>query len=893
MPIITPTLVQMDAFAAIDGTGAFGVYLDQDQETCWVFQYRAGGFARCNLHDGSVVFQGNIFNNPAAMIDFHGQGTPFWAQDGETYYSAVSGTIYKLMVGASSPTSFGNGYLLTETTCPLTTLPGPITITGWTLANGYLVIADTGSNRMIAVNTETMHIVGAYSNSGVPLSAPFQDVKGVFWCAFAMPDKSLSLVSWRPGAGAVSGVLKVATKNITTAVLNTSAGISYVSYIPTAQSVILGNNTSTYTGQMVALSMLDFSRLAFKADDGKYFYSGTQDAPGSAMQVGAQPYGRFAIPGDSGNNTQVGGFANLINPTTFGVYEWYNVTDDIVANSLPIPTAVQPGRGAVAIPTPFAMMEYSIPLDRVLVTYGPQGSPAYWDKVGVGGPPASGPPGLTAIRNYCQAYGIFVSGAMETQNTASQWLTDLCDIANCYPVWNGSQLAFVPRCEVSAAGNGAIYIAPTASGPVAFLNDSVFIGNNQPPVTITRSRPADAFNVLPIEHTDRNIQYNTQTTTVRDQADIFRRGSIVSTPRQLMWIHDQATAAKVAWPLLRRSTIIERLEFAFTLPISYSWLDLADLVALLDVLLGLSNFPVRITDISENNNFELQCTAEPFYYGAHTPSAQTPSAIPVNAWTANQQSDPGSVNPPIIFEPVAHLNKFQNTSSLMIIVSGANPNYGGCNVHMSTDGGNTYSQIGTFQGNPAMGLTFSADFPAIPDPDTTTDLFVDMTESAGMLSTFPSDQRDLFQSLCYVQGGTTSIPYELIAYANANLITGNQYDLPPTIRRGVYGSPVADHPIGSQFSFIDPKEMVDVPLNPSLIETQLFFKFTAFNVFLQSEQDLSNVVAYPFTPHGIGGQISFEMVLLDKWLSLEPDQFERRRGDDEAVFVINDLEFVP
>lgn len=900
MPIINDELVQMDAFAAIDGSGAFGAYIDEDNETCWLFQYRKGGFAHCNMEDGSVIFQGNIFNDNSRLIDYHGQGTPFWAQDGENYYSAVSGVLYKLTIGASSLTSFGNGYLLTESTLDLTTLGLPLVIEGWTLAGGYLVIADSGSNRMIAVNVENMQIVGAYSSSGIPLAAPFRDIRGYFWCAFAMPDKSVRLACWPPGAGAFSGVLNVSTHNLPTGLLGTNLGVKCVSYIPQKQTLFLGNSASAYTGQQIAVSMLTFQRTGFRGDNSKDFFSTPLDAAESAMQIGAQPTGRFAIPADTGNDVQVGGVVNLIDPVTLGIFESYDATADLVEAGVPVPTAIQAGRGPTAIPTPFAMMSYNFALDRMLITYQPQGSPAYSVKVGVGPPPVGQSPGLTAIRNYCQAYGIFVSGVMDTQKTASDWLSDLADIANAYPVWNGSQLNFVPRCEVSAVGNGAIYIAPTASGPVDFLDDSVFVQKNAPPVTITRIRSRvdkqNAFNVLPIEHIDRSNQYNHRVTTIRDQGDIFFRGSIPATTRQLLWIHDAQTATKVAWPLLRRSTLIERLSITFTLPITRSYLDPADLVGLTEQILGLVKYPVRLTDVSESETFELQCTAEPFYYGAHAPTPQIPAPIPVTGWTANQQADPGNVNPPIIFEPVKQLNTYQNQGSLMFIVCGSSPNYGGCNIHMSTDGGNTYQSppVGTLQGNPAMGQVFSADFPAIPDPDTTTDLFVDLTESSGALSNFPADQRDLFQSVCYLQGGGTQpgghliIPYELVAYANANLITGNQYDLPPTIRRGVFGTPIADHPIGSLFSFIDKNELVSIPLNPSLIGVQLFFKFTAFNVFLQNEQDIADVTAYTYTPIGIGSLITFEVVFLDKWLGIEPEQFERRE-DDEAVMQIYDL----
>lgn len=472
--------------------------------------------------------------------------------------------------------------------------------------------------------------------------------------------------------------------------------------------------------------------------------------------------------------------------------------------------------------------------------------------------------GLMALRNYCQAYGIFISGAMDTQRPATDWLQDLCDIANAAPIWTGAKLNFIPRCEVSTVGNGAIYIAPTSSGPVIDLDDSVFISKNQPPVTIKRTRPADAYNILPIEHINRANQYSHEVTTVRDQGNIFKRGQIKATVKQLLFIHDQQTAVMVGWPLLRRQTLVERLEFKFILPKSLSWLDPYDLVTITDAFIGITKFPVRLTSLKETSNFELECTAEPYYYGAHAPTAQIPTSVPVNS-SFNQSADPGSVNPPLIFEAVARLNQFQNQGAIWLTTSGSNPNYGGCAVFISTDGGATYpTQIGAINGNPIMGA-LTADFPATTnDPDNADTLSVDLTQSAGALVNFTLAQMNAFVSLCWIENGGVvtapdgvtqlTIPYELIAYETANLVIGNQYNIVPPTRRGVYNTPMADHPAGSRFFFIDTGELIQYQLDPALIGKTLFFKFAAFNIFGQQEQTLDLCTPYAFTPTGqVGG----------------------------------------
>src|SRR5215831_8495326 len=125
-----PDVIQMQAFAS--SQDAFGAFIDNDAATCWLFQYQAGGFARCSMTDGTILFQGNIFNNPAAKPDYHGTATPMWAQDGAGfYYSAVDSVIYKLQIGAGPITDFGNGYLQTVATVDLKPQYGSIVISGW------------------------------------------------------------------------------------------------------------------------------------------------------------------------------------------------------------------------------------------------------------------------------------------------------------------------------------------------------------------------------------------------------------------------------------------------------------------------------------------------------------------------------------------------------------------------------------------------------------------------------------------------------------------------------------------------------------------------------------------------------------------------------------------
>lgn len=869
MPI--PDVVQMlPSFPNV-----FGAFVDRDNATCWLFQYQAGGFAHCSMTDGSVLFQGNIFNNPAAVLDYHATATPFWAQDNQGfYYSAFGSVIYKLEFGAGPLTDFGNGYLATVATLDLNPL-GAAQIIGWTLddVTGLLMLADALNNRLIVIDTGIMNVLGTYvidPAQAKVTAAPFLDAGGGFWAVFSRTDYSVDLVKWTPASkvapfGGVSsgGALIAKSTHIALAPFGVSAQIQWAHYAPHLNAVVMGNHARLDTGQLVTIGLFFFNCIAFALASAVKFYCGTPDAPDSAMIAPAVSYGSLSFPIDTGNDIQVGGLVAWIDPESLRPTLSYDVTQEILGDGFTVPVAVQPGRGPNPIPTPFANFIYNEVLDRVLVTYQFSGSAAYSVKIGINGTQGASL-GLADVRSYCQAYGIFISGVMDTQKPAKDWLTDLCDIANCAPVWNGSQLSFVPRCEVSAVGNGAIYTAPTSGGPVADLDDSIFIKKEGlPPVRVTRKRITDATNVYPIEHTNRLDSYNHAVTPVRDQAEIYKRAALKASVRALHFIHDQATAIKVGFPLLRRMTMIERLEFSFTVPKNWSWLDPYDLVTLTDPILDMVKIPVRLTSIKETGTFDLDCTAEPFYFGAHAPSSEFPAQVPLTT-SFNQNQSPGSVNPPVIFEAVARLNQFQNQGAIWVMASGANPNYGGAAVFMSVDGGTTYEQVGVLNGNMVLG-TLTADFPAVNDPDTVDTLAVDISESFNQkLNSFTTVQRDGFVPQVYLAGGGTItvngqnlvIPYELISYATATLISGGLYNLPPTIRRGIFGTPVVDHPPGSQFAFIDTTLVLQIPLDPANIGRTLFFKFCAFNIFLQEQQDISDpaVIAYSFTPTGkVGG----------------------------------------
>ncbi len=485
---------------------------------------------------------------------------------------------------------------------------------------------------------------------------------------------------------------------------------------------------------------------------------------------------------------------------------------------------------------------------------------------------------MQQTRDQCRAFGLIGSMVMDSQKKASDWLAPypedpategalgLFAAMNAAPVWSGDKLKVIPWSEVSEVGNGAIYIAPTASGPIFDLDASRdMIGDStSPPITITRKARVDAQNILQIQHPSRDADYNDVVTSQPEIATISLFGWRKANPVTMPCVHDAAVARMILGILSRRRNFLTRM-FHFKLKAEWGLLEAMDLVTINDDELGISGLPVRLTSITEDENYDLECEAEDFLYGVHGPQ-EVPITVPA-PYQPETGVVPALVNAPVIFEPVPRLlgTVVGQQNEVWLVVSDSDPEYGGCIVYMSTDGGVSYNPVGTIQGNGITG-TVVVDWPAAADPDTVNNLQVDLTESLGALASYSQAQRDAFQFPAYVAGGSI-VPYELTTYGTASLTAANKYTLRALgafpvvgLRRGVYGAPLldtgVDHPPGSRFAFIGDVVAavfpggLHSPIPATFIGTTLHFKFQGFNTQGGGYQDISSLVDYTYTVLG-------------------------------------------
>jgi len=177
-----------------------------------------------------------------------------------------------------------------------------------------------------------------------------------------------------------------------------------------------------------------------------------------------------------------------------------------------------------------------------------------------------------------------------------------------------------------------------------------------------------------------------------------------------------------------------------------------------------------------------------------------------------------------------------------MIVTGAPPNWGGAQVWASADG-STYGQIGTVYQGGVQGI-LTALFPSGSDPDTVNTISVDISQSGGQIIAGSTTDADMGITLAYVGG-------ELVGYSASTLTSVNQYNLGTYLRRGLYGSTIGSHAIGSRFGLVNGNIFTQI-YPASWIGRTVYFKFLSFNAVGGMIQSLASAVAYPYTLTGNG-----------------------------------------
>ncbi len=437
---------------------------------------------------------------------------------------------------------------------------------------------------------------------------------------------------------------------------------------------------------------------------------------------------------------------------------------------------------------------------------------------------------LTDFDAYCGQANFLISPAYTAQRPMADMLSELAKIGNSAPVWSDNTLKIIPYADTSVGS-----YTPDLTVRYNLTDDDFLAGPGEDPVRVIRKRQADAFNQVQIECLDRTNAYNTAIVEAKDQANIDLFGL---RPLELIQAHaicDLEVGRTVAQTILQRELYI-RNTYEFTVGWRYAMLEPMDVVTLTESRLGLSAATVRITSIDEDEDGGLRMTAEDLNIGVSTPgsySTQTSSGT-----APNNEIAPGDTNTPVLFQPPLALS---GTPQIWLGASGG-PEWGGCQVWASSDGGSSYRQVGTIT-NPATYGELTGNFPSSVDPDTANTLAVDLSESNGSITAVSTSVANSGGSLSYV--GAAGSFGELVAFSSANLTAPYTYDLDTFIRRGRYGTEPAAHTTGQKFLQLD-GAIGKIDISKAQFNTTVYIKLLSFNRTGGAIQNLADVSPHTF-----------------------------------------------
>lgn len=444
--------------------------------------------------------------------------------------------------------------------------------------------------------------------------------------------------------------------------------------------------------------------------------------------------------------------------------------------------------------------------------------------------------GDSAYQTYCRAMGFGLSPELSDQEAAQAILDRWLMLTNSKPVWSGSKLKVIPLGDEVITANGVTYVPDTAVRYDLTMDDFQY-KSGEDPVTFNRTDTSEAKNAIYLNVSDRTDDYAIKPVGAKDQASIEAFGKLQADTIEADEIKSLSMGVTLAHLILQRLSYV-RNTYSFQLDQRFIRLEAMDVVTLSVPHLGLDQYRVRITRIEENDEGQLDVEAEDFPEGMGS-TAEYTSQVNENT-PVNSNQDPGDVEPPVIFEAPSILTN--GNPEVWMTLTGIAEYWGGCEIHLSTDGVDYYL-IGEVQNEARMG-ELSAALPSFvpPNPDNSNTLSVDLTSSKGELESGTSSDASNGVTLCYVDG-------ELISYEDATLTAQYEYDL-TTLYRGLYGSTIASHNAGDQFARLD-DTVFKYALPQEYVGQTLYLKFVSFNIWGTSLQDISTLTPYTLTPTGV------------------------------------------
>lgn len=488
--------------------------------------------------------------------------------------------------------------------------------------------------------------------------------------------------------------------------------------------------------------------------------------------------------------------------------------------------------------------------------------------------PASRIAPMTVWHDYCQAAGLFVSPKLDTPQSAGQFIQDLMEITNSEIVWNGGMLDVVPYGDQALSGYGASYTPPAQA--LYSLGDDDLMPNqgastsstssssSDDPIIITRKPSSQTNNIIKVEFLERTFNYNPQVVDARDDADIAMTTERPSDVKTYHHVCMRSVAMSIAQHLLGRQQY--RNECVITVGPEYMLLDPMDIIEVVNDALGMDEQWLRIKEVTRNpdKSFVIQC--EEYLFG--TGSTPVYGSEAASGYFANSEVDPGNVSAPILINPPSQLT--QGKLESWIAVAGTDPNWGGCQLHVSFDG-TSYKYVDQIIGPSRYGTTLNS-LVSHADPHTAGTVNVDLGASLAQLSGGSQQDVDSFVTLAQIDN-------ELISYRDVSVISTYQFTT-SYLRRGLYGTTIAAHSSSAPFVRLD-DQIFKLPYSTGQKGATIYIKLPSFNIYGGGLQDVSTVTPYSYVLNSDGqfyypqpvpdGNVLFTQSTAGAWSYTVPD----------------------
>jgi len=437
-------------------------------------------------------------------------------------------------------------------------------------------------------------------------------------------------------------------------------------------------------------------------------------------------------------------------------------------------------------------------------------------KVGQGGVEIKG---AANFQSFCDNADLLISTPADASGTeeAQKIVNEIAELCGAYIFASNDTYKIVPLADRPIGGW-------TPDKTIRYdLTTDDFQPQNGSCVVWSRKDTSEQYNRWTVEFLNRASGYEKESVTYEDVTDIAERGVKQAPTINARYIYTKDRAVKIAEAAARRSKV-GRNQYTFKLDWAFCRLEPGDLVRITDEASGISNQPVMITRVQEDEKGLLTFTAISWFtanYGAAEYDVHD-----VDRPFIDFNVPPGNVAPPVIFQPPADLT--QNGLEVWLAAKGLTSNWGGCTVYVSDDNEH-YRRAGQIANNAKIGTLANG----LTKSGTSLEVAINGTMLSGTLQ---DAQRG--NTLMWIDG-------ECLSYQTATLLPNGHYRLDGLIR-GQYNTQAVSHSSGSTLVRCD-ERILKIPFYKEDVGKKIWLKFCSYNIFGANEQSMADVLAYEYT----------------------------------------------